>query len=386
MEIAVLRERHPLERRVALAPSHLASLEKLGCRVRVESGSGARAGWSDDEYRAAGAEVVQDPGALLEGARCVLKIRPPSMREGGADGGESEVDRLPAGSLLISFLSPGAADGLLEALASRNVSAIAMERMPRTTRAQRMDALSSQASAGGYRAALLAATHLPRFFPMLTTAAGTIPPAKVLVLGAGVAGLQAIATAKRLGAQVQGYDIRSAAAEQVRSLGATFLEETEEDAALEEAETEGGYARALAESEKDRQLAFLGRHVPKADVVITTAQIPGRPAPLLVTRAMVEEMAGGSVIVDLAGETGGNCELSRAGETIEHGGVTILAPTDLPSGVAQHTSRMYGTNLIAVLSHLLDDGEVRLDLEDEILGTVLVTHEGAVRVPPSPSS
>ncbi len=380
MEIAVLRERHPLERRVALAPSQISPLEALGIQVRVEAGAGTRAGWSDEEYRAAGARVEDDLGALLEDVACVLKIRPP---RDGSDGEADEVARLPSGSLLISFLSPGEPPGLLEALASREVSAIAMERMPRTTRAQRMDALSSQASAGGYRAVLLAATQLPRFFPMLTTAAGTIPPAKVIVLGAGVAGLQAIATARRLGASVQGYDIRSAAAEQVRSLGATFLEEDEEEAALEEAETEGGYARALQETERDRQLAFLARHVPKADVVITTAQIPGRPAPLLVTREMVEEMAAGSVVIDLAGESGGNCELSRAGETVEHGGVTILAPIDLPAGVAQHSSRMYGTNLTAVLQHLVEDGELQLDLEDEIVDAVLVTHGSTVRVEPA---
>jgi len=215
---------------------------------------------------------------------------------------------------------------------------------------------------------------------MLTTAAGTIRPTKVIVLGAGVAGLQAIATARRLGAMVQGYDIREAAAEQVRSLGATFLKE-EEDDLPKGGEAEGGYARSLGESERDRQLAFLGRHIPKADVVITTAQIPGRPAPLLVTRDMVERMPRGAVVVDLAGETGGNCELSSAGETVEHGGVTILAPVDLPSGVAQHSSKMLSTNISALLALIVKDGSISIDVSDDIVDSVLVTHKGAVRIP-----
>ena len=219
----------------------------------------------------------------------------------------------------------------------------------------------------------------PDFFPMLTTAAGTVRPAKVTVLGAGVAGLQAIATARRLGAVVHGYDIREAAAEQVRSLGATFLQE--EEALPEEGEAEGGYARALGESERDRQLAFLGRHIPKADVVITTAQIPGRSAPLLVTRDMVERMPTGAVVVDLAGETGGNCELSVAGETVVHEGVTILAPIDLPSGVAEHSSQMLSTNISALLGLLVQDGNLALDVSDDIVDGVLVTHDGAVRIP-----
>ncbi len=375
MQLAVLRERHPEERRVALSPSHVKSLIETGWDVRVESGAGGHAGWSDADYQHAGAKIESDRVALLEEARCVVKVRPPSL---GPDGG-NEVDGLPEGSILVSFLSPGTPEELPERLAARRISALAMERIPRTTRAQRMDALSSQATAAGYRAVLLAATHLPRFFPMLTTAAGTIRPARVTVLGAGVAGLQAIATARRLGAVVQGYDIRAAAAEQVRSLGATFLEEEEEELP-EGAEAEGGYARALEESERDRQLSFLGRHLPKADVIITTAQIPGRAAPVLVTRSMVEAMTPGSVVMDLAGETGGNCELSVAGQVVVHEGVTILAPVDLPSGLAQHTSQMLGTNVSALLALLVHDGELKLDLEDDIIDHVLVTHEGSVRI------
>lgn len=376
MEIAVLRERRPSEGRVALDPTHLAQLAKLGCTVRIESGAGERSGWTDEDYRAAGARIESERGKLLDGVHCVLKVRPP---DDGSEGTDDEISHLPAGSLLISFLSPGASPGILESLAARGVSVIAMERVPRTTRAQRMDALSSQATAAGYHAVLMAAQRLPRFFPMLTTAAGTIRPAKVTVLGAGVAGLQAISTARRLGAVVQGYDIRTAAAEQVRSLGATFLQE--EENLPEGAEGSGGYARALGEDEKSRQLAFLERHLPESDVIITTAQIPGRPAPLLVTRKAVEGMKRGSVIVDLAGESGGNCELSRAGETVLHQGVTVLAPTDLPSGVAQHASAMYGSNLLALLKLIVKEGELALDLEDDIVNAVLATHEGAVRTP-----
>jgi len=373
MRLAVLRENHPLERRVALTPSQIPGLIEAGWEVSVQSGVGARAGWDDEAYREAGARVESGRKALLEDVRCVLKVRPPTV----AGEGEDEVGDLPRGSVLVSFLSPGAPPELLDTLAAGGVSAMAMERIPRTTRAQRMDALSSQATAAGYRAVLLAAEYLPRFFPMLTTAAGTVRPARVTVLGAGVAGLQAIATARRLGAVVQGYDIRAAAAEQVRSLGATFLEEDEE--LPEEGEAEGGYARALGESERDRQLAFLGRHLPKSDVIITTAQIPGREAPLLVTRSMVEGMATGSVVVDLAGETGGNCELSVPGEAVVHGGVTIVAPIDLASGVAQHSSQMLGTNVSALLALLVEDGELKLDLSDDIIDSVLVTHEGSVR-------
>ncbi len=376
MRLAVLQERHPGEGRVALSPTHMASLIKAGWEIRVESLAGQSSGWSDEAYREAGAVVEGSREQALAGCTCVVKVRPPSA---GANGQEDEVSRLPSGAILVSFLSPGADGDLVAKLAARNISAMAMERIPRTTRAQRMDALSSQATVAGYRAVLLAAMHLPRFFPMLTTAAGTVRPARVLVLGAGVAGLQAISTARRLGAIVQGYDVRAAVAEQVKSLGATFLQD--ESLLQAQAETAGGYARALDTSEKDRQLAFLGQHVPKADAVLTMAQIPGRPAPLLVTRSMVEGMTRGSVIVDVAAETGGNCELSVPGETIVHGGVTIVAPVDLASGVAQHASQMYGTNVSALLGLLTREGQIVLDSSDDIVNSVLVTHEGAVRLP-----
>jgi H+-translocating NAD(P) transhydrogenase subunit alpha len=379
MEVAVLRERRPGEKRVALTPDLVLRLAEAGWKIRVEAGAGEGAGWPDGEFRKAGALIESEPGPLLDGVRLVLKVRPPLY---GPDASTDEVATLPRGVILASLLSPGEHPGLLQAMADRGISAMALERMPRITRAQSMDVLSSQATAAGYQAVLMAASRLPRFFPMLTTAAGTIRPAKVLVLGAGVAGLQAIATARRLGASVQGYDIRAAAGEQVRSLGATFLEEV----VPEDAETEGGYARELEESEKDRQLRFLDEHIPAVDVVISTAQIPGRPAPLLITRTAVEGMKGGSVVVDLAGESGGNCELSRPGEEVVHGGVTILAPLDLPSGMAQHASEMFARNLRALLDHLAEADEsgekaLTLDPDDEIVGAILVTHDGALRVP-----
>lgn len=365
MEITVLRESEQGERRVALAPANLHPLKEAGLSVGVESGAGEGAGWSDEDYRQAGARVEASRERLLSEPRVVLGVRPP---------GPETLDDLPAGTLLVSFLSPSNHD-LPEELARRKIDGLALERMPRTTRAQRMDALSSQATVAGYRATLLAAHHLPRFLPMLTTAAGTIRPARFLVLGAGVAGLQAIATARRLGARVQGYDIRAAAAEQVRSLGATFLE-----AELPgEAEAEGGYARELSGTEEERQLQLLGDHVPKADAVITTAQIPGRSAPILVTSRMVEEMSPGSVVVDLAAETGGNCQLSEPGRTSTHYGVTIAAPIHLASELAQHASEMFGRNVTALLEHLTQDGELRLPLDDDIVDSTLVARNGRTR-------
>ncbi len=373
MEVAVLKEVHPGERRVALAPSSLDALAKGGIRVRVEAGAGEGAGWSDADYRGAGARVESDLSTLLEGVGATVKVRPPYT--GAPDAPRDEVALLPEGVPVISFLSPGEPNDLLERLAARSIPGLALERIPRTTRAQRMDALSSQASAAGYQAVLRAAGHLPRFFPMLTTAAGTIPPARVLVLGAGVAGLQAIATARRLGAVVAGYDVRAAAAEQVRSLGATFVE-----AELPgEAEGAGGYARALSSDEREAQLHLLTEHVPRADVVISTAQIPGKPAPVLITRAMVEAMRPGAVVVDLAAETGGNCELSRPDEEVREGGVTILAPTNLPSEVAQHASEMLGRNLTALLLHCVREGAMTLDLQDDIVNAILVTASGRIR-------
>ncbi len=368
MDLALLKETREGESRVALVPDHLEAFTKLGFRIRVQSGAGAAAGWTDQEYAEAGAVVAEDAAAAVEGARVVVKVLPP---------GPDEVARMPQGSLLVSFLSPAEPDPV-PALVERGVDALALERVPRTTRAQRMDALSSQATAVGYVGALLAASHLTRFLPMLTTAAGTIPPARVLVLGAGVAGLQAIATARRLGARVRAYDIRAAAAEQVQSLGATFVQ-----AALpEEAEVEGGYARELSGSEEERQHALLMEEVPAADAVITTAQIPGRPAPKLITAGMVERMAPGSVIVDLAADTGGNCEVSRPGETIHHGPATIVAPLQPASRLPQDASRMLGRNIAALLKEMVKEGDLVVSEEDDIVDAALVVREGRHRKAP----
>jgi H+-translocating NAD(P) transhydrogenase subunit alpha len=373
MDLALLRESHPLERRVALAPTHLPALERLGIRVRVEAGAGDGAGFPDSAWTEAGAHVAPDAASALDGAALALRIRPPGT---GANGTPDEVGILPEGITLVCHMSPGADPDLEARLRARRVTALALERIPRITRAQRMDVLSSQATVAGYQAVLRAATHLPRFFPMLTTAAGTIPPARVLVLGAGVAGLQAIATARRLGAAVTGYDVRPAAREQIRSLGARALEEEVE------AEAEGGYARSLTESEQERQLAFLDTHVPSFDVVITTAQIPGKPAPLLVTEGAVREMRAGSVIIDLAGETGGNCALTRGGEIVRAGGVLIDAPLSLPSDLPWHASEMFGKNVTELLAHLVHEGALRLDFDDEITGAMAVTRSASERSAP----
>jgi len=369
LDIALLRESHPLERRVALTPAHLPALSASGITVRVEQGAGAEAGFTDEAYAAQGGSVQASAEEVVRGATLVLRIRPPTL---GRDDAPDEVTLLPEGSVLVSHLSPGADEGLLDALSARGITALALERVPRTTRAQRMDVLSSQATVAGYRAVLRAAGLLPRFFPMLTTAAGTIPPARVLVLGAGVAGLQAIATARRLGAAVTGYDVRPAALEQIRSLGAKALEE---DMA---GEAEGGYARALSASEQEHQLAFLAHHIRPFDVVISTAQIPGKPAPRLITADMVATMGPGSVIMDLAAETGGNCELSEAGRTVRHHGVTVDAPLSLPAELPWHASEMFGRNITALLQHLVTDGVLTVDPDDEIAGAMTVT-----RPPPS---
>ncbi len=331
--------------------------------IAVETGAGTAAGFADAEYREAGVDVVADPFA---DADSVLVVGPPPLELAG---------RVPAGKVLAGFLDPFDAADLVRLLTERRVTAFAMESIPRTTLAQSMDALSSQATAAGYEAVLLAATAAPRFFPMLTTAAGTIPPVKLLVLGAGVAGLQAIATARRLGAVVSAYDIRPEVQEQIESLGARFVAAPVDESAA----AATGYAKEVADETQRRQLAALSPHVAAADVVVTTAQIPGRRAPLLVSREMVEAMRQGSVIVDVAAPTGGNCELTRAGETVEHSGVTILGPTDLPSRAAYDASSMYARNLMALLSRMTgESGELLVDLDDEILAGACITHDGRV--------
>jgi len=348
VRIGVPRESAPGERRVALVPDSVSRLTATGLDVAIERGAGAGASVADDQYREAGAEIVAD----AFDADLVAKVRKPSAKE---------LKALREGSVLIGFLEPLTDPEGVEALGKRGVTAFALESIPRITRAQSMDALSSQSTVAGYKAVLLAATRLPRFFPMLMTAAGTVTPAKVLVLGAGVAGLQAIATARRLGAVVSAYDTRPVVKEQVESLGATFV-----DLGVAGEETEGGYAVELTVEQQRLQQEELARRIGDSDVVVTTALVPGRPAPRLITREAVAAMRPGSVIVDLAAEAGGNCELTKPGEDVEEGGVAILGPLDLASTMPYHASQLLSRNVSALLLHLAPEGELRLDFDDEI--------------------
>ena len=373
--IAVPDETRAGETRVALTPD-AARRTGGGRRYRLQAGAGAAASFEDEAYRDVGVEVVAGHEAVHEGADAVLRVGPPRAREGG-----HEADAIPEGALLLGMLDPHREGELLSRLANRGVTALSLELLPRITRAQSMDALSAMATAAGYKAALLGADSLIKFFPMLTTAAGTIRPATVLVLGAGVAGLQAIATARRLGARVEAFDIRPEVKEQVESLGATFLEW--EDDSGEGAATADGYATAVSEETERREREMVARHAADADVIITTAQVPGGNAPTLVDAATVEAMRRGSVIVDLAGASGGNCEVSRPGETVEHAGVTVYAPLNLPAALPFHASQMYARNVTSLLEHVTaDDGSLAIDLDDEIVDAVCVTHRGEVRFSP----
>jgi NAD(P) transhydrogenase subunit alpha len=365
MRIAVRRESTPGERRVAVVPDSVKRLRSKKIDVSVEASAGAAAFASDDDYTVAGARVDALLPALLADADAVVQIRPPSL---------AEVARLREGSALVSLLYPLLDLDLVRALAARKVTALAVDMIPRTTVAQMMDVLSSQATAAGYEAVLMAAGALPKFFPMLMTAAGTIAPARVLVLGAGVAGLQAIGTARRLGAVVEVFDVRKVVKEQVESLGAKFVEVE----AAEDAQTAGGYAQELGEDAKQKQAEAIARHVAKADVVLCTALIPGKRAPVLVTADMVRSMHAGSVIVDLAAEQHGNCELTRPGETVVEHGVTIIGQTDATSRLCAHASQMYSRNMEKLLFHLSRDGVWKLDFADEIVAGSVITHEGAV--------
>jgi NAD(P) transhydrogenase subunit alpha len=367
MIIGVPKERWQGERRVALVPDGVARLVKAGAEVRVERGAGAAAFFPDEQYAAAGATLVDDGASAVRGADLTLVVRRPDA---------GLVAALPEGSTLVGLLQPGSDRGFFETLAARRVTALAMEFVPRITRAQSMDALSSQATIAGYRAVLLGAAELPRILPMLTTAAGTLSPAKVFIIGAGVAGLQAIATARRLGAVVSAFDVRPAVREQVRSLGATFVEA---EAVGADAEGKGGYAKELGDEQQRRVLDAVGKHIRDMDLVITTAQIPGRPAPRLVTSEMVATMRPGSVVVDLAAETGGNCELTRAGERVTASSVTILGPVNLPADQPFHASQMYSRNLFTLVQHLTKDGAAAIDPADEITGAMAVTYGGELR-------
>ncbi|HEX3454341.1 MAG TPA: Re/Si-specific NAD(P)(+) transhydrogenase subunit alpha [Gaiellaceae bacterium] len=358
MRIGVPKETAPGERRVALVPEVVVKLAGSGFEVLVETGAGAEASFTDAAYTDAGASLVDDVFGQAEG---VVKVQKPSA---------DEVGRLRHGDVLIGFLQPLTDHAGIEQLAKAGVVAFAMESIPRITRAQPMDALSSQATVSGYKGALLAADHLPRFFPMLTTAAGTVPPAKVVVLGAGVAGLQAIATARRLGAVVSGFDVRPVVKEQVESLGANFL-----DLDIRGEETAGGYATELTPEQQAQQQTELEKRLPDFDVVITTAAIPGRPAPKLIPATAVHAMRPGSVIVDLAAETGGNCELTKPGEETVESGVTIVGLTNLPSTMPAHASQLYARNVASLLTHLAPEGTLALDFSDEITAGACVTRK-----------
>jgi len=366
--VAVPKELAPGERRVALVPEVVQKLTKSGVTVRVEAGAGTAANYLDEAYIAAGA-VVGDRAHTLDGAAIVLTVQPPSS---------AELRRLAPGTIVVGFLNPGRNLDAAAGLRDGKLTGFAVELIPRITRAQSMDALSSQATVAGYRAALIGAQRSSKFLPMLTTAAGTIRPAKVLILGAGVAGLMAIATARRMGAVVEGYDVRRAAGEQVRSLGAKFLE-------LQiNAEGQGGYARELTDAEKAQESEMVAKAVGDADIVITTANIPGRKAPRLVTAEMVARMRPGSVIVDLAAETGGNCELTKAGTVVVDHAVEVVGPLNLPSELSFHASAMYAKNLASFLGLLVDaKGERVPTFDDEILKASLLVESGEVRHEPT---
>jgi proton-translocating NAD(P)+ transhydrogenase subunit alpha len=363
MRIGVPKETAAGEHRVALVPEVISKLSAKGLEVLVQSGAGADALLSDDAYTQAGARIASDPGEVWR-SEIVLTIAPPDPES---------IRSLGSGSILIGFLAPLTAPATIRALSDAGATAFAMEAIPRISRAQAMDALSSQSNVAGYRAALLGAEEMGRFFPMLMTAAGTIPPAKVLVLGVGVAGLQALATAKRLGARTTGYDVRPEVAEQVESLGAQWL-----DLGLE-ASGEGGYARELTEEERARQQQALTDAIKGFDVVITTALVPGRPAPRLVTAEAVEGMKPGSVIVDMAGEAGGNCELTEPGQTVVRHDVKIVSPLNLPSGMAEHSSQLFARNVQALLELFIDEeGKLQLDFDDEIVKGACVVRKGEI--------
>jgi len=368
MKIGVPKETIDYERRVALVPDMVKKVLDAGFEVQVESGAGERASFTDDAFRSAGAGILDSASALFGQSDVVLKVQPPSIEE---------VSMFKEGSLLISFLQPVRDRAIVEALNARKITAVSMHRIPRITRAQTMDALSSQSNIAGYKAVLMGAGELGKLLPMMVTAAGTIRPSTVFVLGAGVAGLQAIATARRLGAVVLAFDVRPVVKEQVESLGAKFLEI---ELVEEETETAGGYAKELSEESHRREQELLKETLKKTDIVITTALIPDRPAPKLISEEMVQAMRPGSVIVDLAAETGGNCDLTEPGQDVVKHGVTIIGHLSLPSTVALHSSQMYSRNVNTLLAEMLDGGQLKIDLDNDVVGPSTVTHAGEIRV------
>lgn len=369
MVVAICKELEKTEKRVAITPEGVVKLSSMGLKVMVESGAGISSSYMDDNYIEAGAIIESDRATLLNQCDILLAVQTPE---------QAILDQLKSGTVLIAFLWPIQNGELVEFLKKKRISSLAMDTIPRISRAQSMDALSSMANIAGYKAALLGSNKLDKYLPMMMTAAGTIPPAKVLVLGAGVAGLQAIATCKRLGAVVEAFDIRPAVKEQVESLGAKFV-----DVPIEEDKTEskGGYAKELSDRNKEKQREVIHQHVKKSDIVITTAQIPGRPAPLLVTKEMVEDMSPGSVIVDIAAEQGGNCEVTQPGKDIIHNGVNVMGPLNLSSSLAFHASKLYSKNILSLVDLLINEGKPLFNFDDEIILNATVTHEGELISP-----
>jgi NAD(P) transhydrogenase subunit alpha len=368
MRIAVPRESADGETRVAATPDTIQKFVQTGNSVAVQTGAGEAAGHPDSQFTEAGASITPDFAATVSGADAVLKVQKPTS---------DEIAQIPEGSIVIGYLDPLTDDATAQALTAKKISAFAMESIPRTTRAQSMDALSSQATVGGYKAVLLAASESPKFLPMLTTAAGTVRPAKVFVIGVGVAGLQAIATARRLGAIVQAFDVRPAVKEQVESLGAKFVEI---DLGTDDAETAGGYAKELTDEQKAKQTELMSETVTQSDIVITTAAIPGRPAPKLIPRDVVERMQPSSVIIDLAAETGGNVEVTEAGQTVVVGGVKVIGPKNLSASMPLHASQLYAKNVSNLLELMIgEEGAVKIDFSDDILAGAALTYGGTLK-------
>ncbi len=369
LKITIPKELEENERRVAASPETVKKLTALGCSVTIQSDAGQGASIPDEQFKDAGAKIAKTVEDTYKGADIVLKVQPPA---------NAELKNIPKGTLLIGMLSPHGNGDLLKSLASAGIDSFAMELVPRITRAQSMDVLSSQSNLAGYKAVLDAAEHFTRAFPMMMTAAGTVPPARVFIMGAGVAGLQAIATARRLGAVVSATDVRPAAKEQVESLGASFV--AVEDEEFKQAETAGGYAKEMSKAYQKKQQALVEETLQKQDIVITTALIPGRPAPKLITEAMVKSMKPGSVIVDLAVENGGNCALSKAGEVVDEGGVTIVGHKNVPSRLATNASTLYAKNLLSLLDTIIDkeSGKLAIDWEDEIIQGIALTKDGKI--------
>jgi len=367
--IAILKETTNLEQRVSLTPEIVGKLVKNGLKIQVEKDAGLASNFLDSQYIESGAEIAKDRKSLLSSADIVLAVQTPTTDDLGL---------MKEESILVCFIWPLQNAELVDFLKKKKITGLGMDAIPRISRAQNMDALSSMSSIAGYKASLIAANNLDKYFPMMMTAAGTIPPSKALILGAGVAGLQAIATCRKLGAVVEAYDVRPVVKEQVESLGAKFVEVPLDE---ENTETKGGYAKELSKDSQERQKQVIHDHVKKSDIVITTALIPGRPAPLLITKEMVADMKPGSVIVDIAAENGGNCELTVAGETVVSSEVKIIGPINLPSQLANHASMLYAKNIHALLNLLIKDGDAVFDFEDEILLNTTITHKGEIITP-----